>query len=90
AEAGRDRDAADVLRRVLYLDGQLAVAALALGLVLRRLGDRPGSKRALIRARALAAARPAGEQLALADGEVSGRFLMTVDAQLRLLTGGKA
>ncbi|HEX4384899.1 MAG TPA: protein-glutamate O-methyltransferase CheR [Myxococcales bacterium] len=90
AEAGRDRDAADVLRRVLYLDGQLAVAALALGLVLRRLGDRPGSKRALIRARALAAARPAGEPLPLADGEVSGRFVLTVDAQLRLLTGGKA
>jgi chemotaxis protein methyltransferase CheR len=90
SEAGRDRDAADVLRRVLYLDGQLAVAALALGLVLRRLGDRTGSKRALIRARSLAAARPAGEQLPLADGEVSGRFLLTVDAQLRLLTGGKA
>ncbi len=40
SETGRDREAADLLRRALYLDGQLAVAALALGLALRRLGDR--------------------------------------------------
>jgi chemotaxis protein methyltransferase CheR len=89
SETGRDRDAADALRRVLYLDGQLAVAALALGLALRRLGDRAGARRALTRARALAAARPVDEQMPLADGELPGRFLLTVDAQLRLLDGGK-
>jgi len=85
SETGRDRDAADALRRVLYLDGQLAVAALALGLALRRLGDHKESRRALTMARALVARRPVDEPVALADGEIAGRLLITIDAQLRLL-----
>ncbi|MBI3726178.1 hypothetical protein HY251_19790 [bacterium] len=67
AEAGRDREAADALRRALYVDRQLAVAALALGLTLRRLGDLAGAGRALRNARALLAGRPPDELVPLAD-----------------------
>ncbi len=87
AEAGRDRDAANALRRTLYLDRTLSVAALLLGLVLRRLGDRAGAARALRNARSLLAQRPAGEEVALADGDRAGRLLLAVEAQLRLLEG---
>jgi chemotaxis protein methyltransferase CheR len=87
SETGRDRDATDLLRRALYLDGQLAVAALALGLGLRRLGDRGGARRALGHARALLAGRPADERVTLGDGEIAGRLLVSVDVQLRLLDG---
>jgi chemotaxis protein methyltransferase CheR len=85
SETGREREAADVLRRVLYLDGQLAVAALALGLSLRRLGDQNGARRALGGARALLASRPADEPVPLADGEIAGSLLRTIDVQIRFL-----
>ena len=85
SEAGRDREAADSLRRALYADGGLAVAALALGLALRRLGDVAGARRALGTARRLLAGRPADEVVPLSDGERAGRLLVTVDAQIRLL-----
>jgi tetratricopeptide (TPR) repeat protein len=85
SETGRDREAADLLRRALYLDGQLAVAALALGLALRRLGDRGGARRALGHARAVLAGRPADERVTLGDGEIAGRLLVTIDVQIRLL-----
>jgi chemotaxis protein methyltransferase CheR len=87
AETGRDREAADGFRRALYLDGQLAAAALALGFSLRRLGDAAGARRAFGRARGLLAGRPAGEPVPLADGESAGRLLMTTDVQIRLLEG---
>jgi chemotaxis protein methyltransferase CheR len=85
AEAGQDREASEAFRRALYLDGSLAVAALALGLTLRRLGDLAGTARALRRARSLLAGRPADEPVALADGERAGRLLATVDVQIGLL-----
>ncbi len=84
-EAGRDREAADALRRTLYLDRNLAVAALVLGLALRRLGDLAGAERALRNARALLSARPADEHVPLTDGERAGRLLVAVELQLQLL-----
>lgn len=84
-EAGKNREAADVLRRALYLDGRLAVAALALGLCLKRLGDRAGARRALGQARALLEHAPANEPVAMADGEIAGRLLLTIDMQIGLL-----
>ena len=89
AEAGRDREAADLLRRALYLDRKLAVGALALGFSLRRLGDPLGARRAFKQARALLAGLPPGEPVPLADGEIAGRLLMTVDIQLGLLEESK-
>jgi chemotaxis protein methyltransferase CheR len=89
SETGHDREAADLLRRALYLDGQLAVAALALGLALRRLGDRDGARRALGHARAVLAGRPADERVTLGDGEVAGRLLVTIEVQIRLLEGAR-
>jgi chemotaxis protein methyltransferase CheR len=89
SETCRDREAADLLRRALYLDGQLAVAALALGLALRRLGDRDGARRALGHARAVLAGRPADERVTLGDGEVAGRLLVTIEVQIRLLEGAR-
>lgn len=85
AEAGRDREAADGLRRALYVDRSLAVAALALGLALRRVGEIAGAGRALRQARAILAERPPDEVVPLADGERAGRLLATVDTQIRLL-----
>jgi hypothetical protein len=86
AEAGRDRDAADVLRRTLYLDRTLAVAALLLGLVLRRLGDAAAARRALRSARTLLAAC-GDEPVPLSEGDRASRLLVAVDTQLRLLEG---
>jgi chemotaxis protein methyltransferase CheR len=87
SEAGRDRDAADALRRTLYLDRNLAVAALVLGLTLRRLGDMAGAARSLRQARSLLAPRPADELVPFADGERAGRLLVSVEVQLQLLEG---
>jgi hypothetical protein len=67
------------------LDKTLAVAALALGLALRRLGDATGAARALGNAQALFAASPPSELVPLADGQCAGRLLMTVDLQIQLL-----
>src|SRR5204862_326017 len=45
-ELRRDAEAAELLRRVLYLDGTLAAAHFTLGSVLQRLGDTAGARRA--------------------------------------------
>ncbi len=53
SQAGNHAEAADALRRALYLDRRLIVAHLALGDVLTRLGEAAGARRAF----------PAAEQL---------------------------
>ncbi len=45
-DLNRHREAIESLRRVLYLDGSLALAHFSLGAALRTLGDSEGAKRA--------------------------------------------
>jgi chemotaxis protein methyltransferase CheR len=71
-DLGRQREAVEALRRVLYLDGSLAVAHFTLGSVLDRLGDPAGACRAYRNAHGLAAARAPDEPLPLAEGECAG------------------
>jgi chemotaxis protein methyltransferase CheR len=86
---GGGRDAAELLRRVLYLDGTLAVAHFTLGSVLQRLGDAAGARRAYRNARDLCAARPAEEAVPLADGEQAGRLAEAAAAELALLASAE-
>jgi len=84
-DLGRDAEAAEAARRVLYLDGSLAAAYLTLGTILRRLGDREGARRAYRNARALCAARSPDEVVALTDGERAVRLFEAADVQMALL-----
>jgi chemotaxis protein methyltransferase CheR len=84
-ELGRDEEAARAARRVLYLDRSLAAAHLTLASVLLRLGDLAGARRAYRNARDHCAARPAGEVVALTDGEHAGRLAEAAAAQLAVL-----
>lgn len=82
-------DAVATLRRVLYLDGALAVAHLTLGTVLRRLGAVDEARRAFRNALTLCAALPADAPVALAEGERAGRLAAAAEAQLAGLEGGR-
>lgn len=87
AEAGRAVEAAAALRACLYLDRTLAVAHLALGGTLARLGDEAGARRALGNAERLLASHPPEVEVPAADGERGGRLLAAARAQLALLAG---
>ena len=65
---GDDAGSALWLRRAVYLDRSLAVAHFHLGVVLGRLGDAEGARRAFRNAHDLCAALPAGSPVPLADG----------------------
>jgi chemotaxis protein methyltransferase CheR len=83
----RNEEAVHALRRSLYLNRSLASVYLALGSVLRRLGDLAGARRAYQAGHDLAIARPADEPVPLADGETAGRLAAAAKAQLSLLPG---
>jgi chemotaxis protein methyltransferase CheR len=85
-DLGRDDEAVRVLRRVVYLDRELALAHFTLGAVLLRLGDLAGARRAYRNARDLCAARPPDEVVPLSDGEHAGRLAEAAAAQWALLT----
>ncbi len=82
---GRDEEAGDVLRRVLYLDRSLAVAHFVVGSLLVRRGDVGGARAAYRNARDLAAKRHPDELLPLSDGEPAGRLSEVAAAQMALL-----
>jgi len=86
---GLDRyeQAAQALRRVLYLDRSLAAAHFVLGSVLRRLGDLDGARRAYRAGEDLAAAQAPDQPVPLSDGESAGRLAAAAHAQLALLSG---
>jgi chemotaxis protein methyltransferase CheR len=84
-DLGRDAEAAQALRRVLYLDGALAVAHFTLGSVLERLGDVAGAARAYRNALGLSHARPPDEALPLADGGQAGPLAEVTAARLARL-----
>ena len=83
-ELGRDAEAAAAARQAVYLEPGLAVAAVALGSALRRVGDLRGARRAYRTAAAILAQRPPEEELALGDGERAGGLLRTVQSLLAL------
>jgi Flp pilus assembly protein TadD len=82
---GRDAEAGRAVRRVLYLDRALAAAHFTLGAVLERRGDKVGACRAYRVARDLAAGRPAGEPVPLADGESAEQLAAAASARLAAL-----
>jgi chemotaxis protein methyltransferase CheR len=84
-DLGRDAEAAQALRRVLYLDGALAVAQFTLGSVLERLGDTAGARRAYRNACDLCGGRPPDEPLPLGEGGQAGHLAEAAAARLALL-----
>jgi chemotaxis protein methyltransferase CheR len=82
---GKTAEAAQAIRKALYLDRSLAVAHCALGNILEQCGDAAGARRAYRNARALCAARAADEEIPLADGERAGRLAEAARARLALL-----
>jgi chemotaxis protein methyltransferase CheR len=85
-EAGRVAEAAAAFRACLYLDRTLAVAHLALGGSLLRLGDPVGARRALQSAERLLASQPPDAQVPASDGERAGRLVAAARAHLALLS----
>jgi chemotaxis protein methyltransferase CheR len=85
AEAGRDAEAEDALRRVLYLDRSLAVAHVVLATLLARRADLPGARRAWENVRSLCAALPPEAVLPLADGERAGALAEVASGHLAML-----
>jgi chemotaxis protein methyltransferase CheR len=85
AQGGRYVEAADALRRALYLDRSLVVAHLALGDALARLGDASGARRAFQAAERLLADLPPEQPVAASDGEPAARLAEAARSQLRML-----
>lgn len=83
-ERGRDAEAAAEARRALYLDPTLAVAAIALGSALRRIGDLRAARQAYRSAVTLLADAPADAPVPLADGERAGGLRRAVGSLLAL------
>jgi len=84
-ECGVLGEAAQAIRRVLYLDHTLAVAHFTLGTILRRLGDAPGARRAYRNALAQSALLPQDALLPLGEGERPAWLTEAAGAQLALL-----
>lgn len=83
--AGRRADADAALRKVLYLDGDMAVAHFLLGSIRETAGNSTAAGRAYRRARDLAAARPADERLPLGDGETADALRASASNRLAIL-----
>jgi chemotaxis protein methyltransferase CheR len=85
SELGRDVEAVQAIRRVLYLDRSLALAHFTLGSILRRAGKSDDARRAYRNARDLARARPVDESIRLSDGDCAAWLAEAADSQLALL-----
>ncbi|HUX34501.1 MAG TPA: protein-glutamate O-methyltransferase CheR [Gemmatimonadaceae bacterium] len=90
AEGGWHLEAAQGARRALYLDPQLAVAHLALGSALARVGDSVGAQRAFRNAERLLTALPPDATVQGADGAPAARLLQMASAHLRLVREASA
>jgi chemotaxis protein methyltransferase CheR len=84
-ECGALAEAAQAVRRVLYLDRSLAIAHFTLGTILQRIGDVPGARRAYRNALAQSAAQPHDAPLPLGEGAVAGWLAEAATAHLALL-----
>jgi chemotaxis protein methyltransferase CheR len=87
AEGGHHEAAAQAARRALYLDRELAVAHIALGGSLSRLGDRRGARLAFKNAHLLLSAMAPDDLVRASDGEYAGRLTAMTRMQLRLAEG---
>ena len=67
-ELGHDDEAAQALRRALYLDRDQVMSHLALGMLKQRAGDARGARRSFRTVRLLCEAMPKAELVPLADG----------------------
>jgi chemotaxis protein methyltransferase CheR len=80
----RYEDADRAIRRALYLDRTLAYGHFLLGMVLSRLGDAAGSRRAFRNTRKLCERLGVDETVAFSDGQRVGSLLDAVTTQLDL------
>lgn len=87
-EMGRDAESAGAARQALYLEPDLALAAVALGTGLRRTGDLRGARRAYRTAATILRRRPPDEELPFGDGERAGGLLRTVQSLIALVEAG--
>jgi chemotaxis protein methyltransferase CheR len=85
-DRGRLAEAAQALRRVVYIDSSLAVAHFTLGSVLQRRGAAGQALSAFRNALALSVALPPDEILPLSEGEPAGRMAEAARAQLDSLS----
>jgi chemotaxis protein methyltransferase CheR len=86
---GRDREAAQAVRRAIYLDRSLAMAHFTLGSILRRLGDDEGAWRSYRNARDLGRAVAAEDIVPLSDGEPAGRLAAAAESQMAQLEAAR-
>jgi chemotaxis protein methyltransferase CheR len=84
---GRAGEAAAAARQALYLEPELVVGHLTLGLALRRAGDREGAARALRTAEALARRLSPDAAVPLAEGELAGALAEAAARQRALAEG---
>src|SRR5262249_26301708 len=84
-ELGRDEEAAQAARRVIFLDRSLAIAHFTLGSILVRRGDQAGARRCYRNARDLCRMLPAHTVVPFSDGEHAGRLAEAAAGQLALL-----
>lgn len=84
-ELGEDQQAAQSLRRVLYLDRMLAMPYFVLGGIARRLGDSAGARRSFRQAWERCNSLTPTEIVPLSDGEPAGRLRDAAAAELALL-----
>lgn len=84
---GRDDEALEVLRKVIYLDGELAIAHFLTGVVLQRRGAVTDAMRAYRNAEMICARHSRDEAVPLADGEIYESLLAAIQSHLRLISG---
>ncbi len=89
-EQGRNREAADAVRRTLFLDRALAIAHFTLGTIMQRLDDLPAARRAFRNAQRLCRSLSADHVLALSDGERASRLADAIEKHLQLIAAQEA
>jgi len=89
-ELNRYAEAADALRRALYLDSSLAMAQLALATVMWRLGEIERARTAYGAAHRLFLEHEQDDLVPLADGASAGDLASVVQAQMVLLDAAGA
>ena len=90
SQAGNHAEAADALRRALYLDRRLIVAHLALGDVLTRLGEAAAARRAFRAAEQLLGELVPSDAVSASDGEPAAHLAEVARSQIRMLDGSAA
>jgi chemotaxis protein methyltransferase CheR len=85
AEAGQHIEAAKAIRGALYLDHDLAVAHMALGSWLARIGEWKGARRSMRNAVRLLESMAPDAVVPASDGELAGRLAGMVRTRLALL-----